>query len=134
MQIILSDHNCEGQAQAIFDDLRYQGEWLDLVPMELKWFDDVGLLSTADDKVVWEFCQEMGYLLLTGNRSTKADAKSLEYQIRDLATPNCLSVLTIGNLKRVLPDINYRRRCAIRLATIVDELHLCRGVIRLFLP
>ena len=134
MQIILSDHNCEGQAQALFDLLRYESDWLHLVPMELKWFDDVGLLHTADDKIVWQLCQEQGYLLLTGNRSTKDGIKSLEFQIRHLATSDCLPVLTIGNLKRVLPDLDYRRRCAIRLAEIVDELHLVRGVLRLFLP
>jgi|GEM_PF-6875578 len=27
MQIILSDHNCEGQAQAIFDILQRYGDW-----------------------------------------------------------------------------------------------------------
>lgn len=134
MRIILSDHNCEGQAEALFNLLRYQSDWLELVPMELKRFDDVGLAYTADDRVVWQLCQEQSYLLLTGNRSTKDGIKSLEYQIRDLATPDCLPVLTIGNLKRVLPDIEYRRRCAVRLAEIVDELHLYHGTIRLFLP
>ena len=43
MQIILSDHNCEGQAKAIFDILRYDDTWLDLVPMELRWFCDIKL-------------------------------------------------------------------------------------------
>ena len=38
MQVILSDHNCEGQASAIFDILLYDGTWLELVPMQLKWF------------------------------------------------------------------------------------------------
>ncbi|MEM7132869.1 MAG: hypothetical protein AAF702_41585 [Chloroflexota bacterium] len=43
MQIILSDHNCEGQAEAIFNTLHYDGIWLDLVPMELRWFTDIEL-------------------------------------------------------------------------------------------
>ena len=48
MQIILSDHNCEGQAQAIFNVLVYQ-RWLELVPMELRWFRDVDLSIKASD-------------------------------------------------------------------------------------
>lgn len=134
MQIILSDHNCEGQAQAIFDVLRYQGDWLDLVPMELKWFRDYDLPDTTDDDLVWQFCQEQGYILLTGNRSTKDGNESLKYHIRHLTTDDCLPVLTIGNLKRVLPDPHYRRRCAVSLAEIVADLDLYRGITRLFLP
>lgn len=134
MQIILSDHNCEGQAQTIFEFLRYQGEWLQLVAMDLKLFRDVGLRNTADDRIVWRFCQEQGYILLTGNRSTKDGEKSLEHQIRHLATPDCLPVLTIGNLKRVQADQIYCRRCAERLVDIVADLHRFRGTLRLFVP
>ena len=68
MQTILSDHNCEGYAQALFDVLQYDGDWLQLVPMKLEWFRDVGLSVRADDETVWHFCQENRYILLTGNR------------------------------------------------------------------
>lgn len=134
MQIILSDHNCEGQAKTIFDFLRYQAEWLQLVPMDLKLFRDVELRHTDDDQIVWQFCQEQGYILLTGNRSTKDGEKSLEYQIRHLATADCLPVLTIGNLKRVQADKIYCRRCAERLVDIVADLRRLRGTVRLFIP
>ncbi|MEZ4733427.1 MAG: hypothetical protein R3E79_40545 [Caldilineaceae bacterium] len=134
MQIILSDHNCVGQANAIFDFLYYQSEWLELVSMELKLFHDVGLRDTADDQIVWQLCQEQGYILLTGNRSTKDGEKSLEHQIRHLATVDCLPVLTIGNLKRVLTNRIYCRRCAESLVDIVADLHRFRGAVRLFIP
>jgi len=59
MQVILSDHNCEGQAHAIIDVLIWQGDWLELAPLRLCWFRDVGLSIKADDETVWKFCQEM---------------------------------------------------------------------------
>lgn len=134
MQIILSDHNCEGQADAIFNILRYDGDWLQLVPMELRWFRDVGLAIEADDELVWQTCQEYGYLLLTGNRSTKDGNESLEYKIRHLRTLDSLPVITIGNLKRVGSDLTYRRRCAVQLAEIVSDIDNLRGIMRLFIP
>ena len=64
MQIILSDHNCEGQADAIFQTLRHRG-FIPLLPMELLFFPQVGLHPKASDREVWHFCQARGYLLLT---------------------------------------------------------------------
>jgi hypothetical protein len=134
MQVILSDHNCEGQARAIFDILEHDGVWLQLVPMKLKWFYQVNLSIKADDEAVWQFCQEQGYLLLTGNRRTDDGEKSLEYVVRRLLTPLSLPVLTIGNLRRVDADPNYCRACAEKLAVIVEDLDKYRGVTRLYLP
>lgn len=134
MQIILSDHNCEGQAEALFDVLEYDQDWLKLVPMELQWFRDVGLSERASDETVWRFCQEHEYILLTGNRSTKDGDKSLELTIRHLVTPSSFPVLTISNLRRIDSDPIYRRRCAIKLAELVDDIEQSRGVTRLYLP
>lgn len=132
--MILSDHNCEGQAQAIFDVLTYRGVWLELVPMELVWFRDVRLPATADDEIVWRFCQEQHYLLMTGNRRTDDREKSLEYIIRRWNTAQSLPILTIGNLKRVATDLAYRERCAERLAEIVADLDRYMGGGRVYLP
>jgi len=134
MQVILSDHNCEGHAKAIFDVLLYDATWLKLVPMHLRWFRDIKLSTKAKDEDVWQFCQERGYILLTGNRTAKDKHQSLEMAVRRLVTPDSLPVLTIGNLQRVLADPAYCRACAERLAEIVDELYKYRGVTRLFIP
>jgi hypothetical protein len=134
MQIILSDHNCEGQAKAIFDVLHFDGAWLQLVPMQLKWFRQINLATSASDEAVWQLCQEQGYLLLTGNRTADDRERSLEFTIRRLMKPDSLLVLTIGNLQRVNVDPTYRKACAERLAEIVDELYKYRGVTRLYLP
>lgn len=134
MQIILSDHNCEGQAKAIVNVLRYDGTWLDLSPIKLIWFRDIDLPISAKDETVWRLCQERRYLLLTGNRTNEDKEKSLEFAIRTLLTSTSLPVITIGNLKRVIPDHVYREQCAERLAEIVYDLEDFRGVMRIFIP
>lgn len=134
MQIILSDHNCEGQAKAILDVLRYDGTWLELSPMKLLWFRDIALPTATKDEAVWRLCQERGYLLLTGNRTNDDKGESLEFAIRNLLTPMSLPVITFSNPDRVLPDPAYRKRCAERLAEIVYDLETLRGVMRIFIP
>lgn len=134
MQIVLSDHNCEGQAKAIFDILHYDDIWIELSPMKLIWFRDIELPITASDEAVWRFCQQHGYLLLTGNRTNRDKAKSLEFTIRTLLTPSSLPVVTIGNLNRVIPDLVYRQQCAERLAEIVYDLRNFHGTMRIFIP
>ena len=61
MQVILSDQNCEGHADAIFMMVKRDFDW---IPMKLMKFRHVGLNPKADDETVWRFCQENGYLLL----------------------------------------------------------------------
>ena len=134
MQVILSDHNCEGQAEAIFHRLRLDETWLKLAPMELNWFRQVGLSDKAKDQEVWQLCQERNFLLLTGNRTNDDKEKSLEFAIRTLMTADSLPVITIGNLKRVIPDPEYRKRCAERLAEIVYDLDNYRGAMRVYIP
>ncbi len=133
MQIVLSDYNCEGQARAIFRGLD-TGGYLKLMPMELRLFVDVGLSADAEDAVVWQFCQENRFVLLTGNRKTSDGEKSLESTIRRLSTADSVPVLTISNLRRVLVDPTYCRNCARRLAEVMLDIEVYRGVHRLYLP
>lgn len=131
---ILSDHDCEGQAEAILSRLLNDPMWNDILSPKLYRFGDVGLNISADDADVWLFCQDNGYLFITGNRSTKAGKKSLEYAIRERFTENDLPVITIGNPKRVLPDPLYRQRCADKLAETIIYIEERLGVMRLYIP
>ena len=131
-QIILSDEKCVGHAVVIFRDLKRLG-YQDLLEVELRTFESSGLAEGLADKAVWQFCQENGYLLLTGNRTTKDGHRSLEFVIRHLVKPTSLPVLTIGNLERTLTDPDYCERCAERLAVIVADLHDYLGITRLYL-
>lgn len=133
MQIVLSDHNCEGQAEAIFQALRHQG-FLSFLPMQLLLFTHVGLHMRSADREVWQFCQANGYLLLTGNRTASAGKRSLEYVIGTFVKEDSLPVITIGNLDRVMVDPTYCWHCAENLAEIVLDLDTLRGTPRLFIP
>jgi len=120
-QVILSDENCEGQAEQIFRVLESLG-YVELLSLELKRLTEVGLKRRVDDRTIWKHCQKHGYLPLTGNRTTTDGKESLEYAIRDLFTDTSLSVLTISNLKRIPRDREYLERCANGLAEIVMDL------------
>ena len=131
-QVILSDENCGGHAVAIFHALQRLG-YVELLALSLKTLNDVGLKRNVDDETVWRFCQEHGYLLLTGNRTTKDGTESLELTVRHLVRPTSLPVLTIGDLNRVLSNRKYCQRCAEQLAEIVLDLENYRGITRLYL-
>jgi len=68
MQTVLSDHNCEGQAEAIFQALQHQG-FLPFLPMQLLLFTHVRLHIRSGDREVWQFCQDNGHLLLNFGRN-----------------------------------------------------------------
>jgi len=93
----------------------------------------IDLNKGTDDEKLWRFCQDNNCLLITGNRSGSDGKESLEHVIRYLLNSTSLPVLTIGNLKRVLPDPEYCTNCAERLADIISELDKYRGVTRLYL-
>lgn len=136
MAKVLSDHNCEGQAEQLFLVLK-QPFYAEIADVALETFPNVGLPHNADDETVWQFCQDNRYFLLTGNRSGKDGEEALEAVIRRNYHENVLPVLTISNLKRVAHDKVYRESCAAKLIEIVsdtveDGKYL--GVGRLYLP
>lgn len=72
MITVLADHNIEGQAQLLWGTLS-SADWLELVPMRLVRFDDVGLPFDSSDRDVWRFVQAHSMLLLTDNRNMAGD-------------------------------------------------------------
>ncbi len=131
MIIVLVDYNMEGQAILLWGTLAAEG-WLDLVPLRLMTFGEVGLPFDSDDRTVWRFVQAQRMLLLTDNRSMKGP-DSLEQTIREEHTSTSLPVITIGSLDR-LDEQAYRKRCATRLVEIALDLEAYTGVTRLFIP
>ena len=128
---VLVDHNMEGQAELLWGTLAAEG-WLELVPLQLVTFTEVGLSVESSDRVVWRFAQSQRFLLLTDNRSMKG-IESLEQTVRDENTSSALPVLTIGSVSR-LDEREYRERCARRLAEIVLDLEYYLGAGRVFIP
>jgi len=131
MIAVLVDHNMEGQAILLWGALAAEG-WLDLVPLRLMTFGEVGLPFDSDDRTVWRFVQAQRMLLLTDNRSMKGP-DSLEQTLREERTSTTLPVITIGSPDR-LDEQAYRERCATRLVEIALDLDAYAGVTRLFIP
>src|SRR5712692_1726412 len=55
---LLVDHNMKGQAILLWGTLAAAG-WLDLLPMRLVTFEDVGLPVDCNDCLVWRFAQTL---------------------------------------------------------------------------
>ncbi len=129
--IILADHDLEGYAVLLWGTLTSIG-WLELLPLKLVTFGDIGLPIDSPDREVWRFAQANRMILLTNNRNMKGE-DSLEQTLRQENTLTSLPILTIGNTYR-LAEKTYREQCADRLVEIGLNLenHLGRG--RIFIP
>lgn len=131
MITFLSDHDIEGQAGSLWKTLKSEG-WLELVPLRLVTFKEVGLPSDSSDQVVWQFAQINKMILLTANRQMK-EPESLAQTIRTENTLDSLPVITLANADR-MNERAYRERCAESLVDTILSLDNFRGVGRIFIP
>jgi len=132
--LILTDNDVIGAVRA-FRRILESPEWVDLTAaLELQFIElkDVALPMDAPDGTVWQRSQDIGALLITGNRSSGEG--SLDQTIAGLAEPESLPVLTIGDPRRVIRDAVYARECAISLLDFVERIETLRGTGRLFIP
>jgi hypothetical protein len=131
---ILTDNDVIGAVRA-FRRILESPEWANLTAtLELQFIDlkDVELPTDAPDGAVWQSSQEVGALLITGNRSSGEG--SLDRTITEQAGPESLPVLTIGDPRRVIRDPVYTRECALSLLDFVERIETLRGTGRLFIP
>lgn len=99
MTTILVDCNMEGQARLLWSTIADEG-WLELAPLRLVTFADVGLPANSPDRVVWRLTQARRLLLLTNNRNARGE-DSLGQVIREETTATSLPVLTIGRMEHI---------------------------------
>lgn len=90
------------------------------------------MTHNASDPTAWQTCQELGAVLITGNRASGAE--SLGQTIRDQATAGSLPVVTIGDPQRVVRDRAYAHERAVSLLDLLDRIETLRGTGRLFIP
>ena len=108
---ILTDNDVVGAVRA-FRRILESPEWVELTAtLELEFIalKDVELSADASDVTVWQRSQEVGALLMTGNRSRGAG--SLDQTIAEQSGPESLPVLTIGDPRRVIRDPVYASEC-----------------------
>ena len=132
--LILADNDVGGAVTALRRVLESE-EWAEFsaaLVLRFVEFEDLSLARDASDRVVWQTCQEMGAVLITGNRASGDD--SLEQVIRDYAGADSLPVVTIGDPQRLVRDRAYASECAIRLLDLLERIETLRGTGRLFIP
>jgi len=113
MNGIVADVNFIGQLRLIGNVLEESDVaeiWIGLkLPIEP--FSTLGLPVEAPDHEVWNRCQQLRLVLITGNRNNDGP-DSLQATIDDSNSPTSLPVITIGNTNRVM----YKRAFAERVA------------------
>ena len=132
--LILADNDVGGAVRALRRILESE-EWAAFsatLALRFAEFADMGLARDASDRVVWQTCQEVGAVLITGNRASGDD--SLEQMIRAHARADCLPVVTIGDPQRLVRDLVYTSECAMRLLDLLERIETLRGTGRLFIP
>lgn len=100
--------------------------------LEFKTFADIGLGHNAPDLVVWTTCQQLGAVLITGNRAGGAD--SLDEAIRQISSPASLPVVTIGDADRLVREPSYAEAAALGLIDLLERIETLRGSGRLYIP
>ena len=132
--LILADNDVGGAVAALRRILESEAWAAFSATLALRFaeFADVGLARDASDRVVWQTCQEVGAVLIIGNRTSGDD--SLEQTIRDHIGPASLPVLTIGDPQRLVRDRAYASECAMRLLDLLERIETLRGTGRLFIP
>lgn len=132
--LILADNDVGG-AVAILRRILESAEWIEFSQrLEIRFivFEDVDLTRDATDRTVWLKCQDIGAILITGNRAS--GPMSLEQTIQDLASIDHFPVITIGDPQRIINDRAYARESAISLLDLLDRIEDLRGIHRLFIP
>lgn len=129
--IVLADYNLNRQAILLAGSLA-AGGWLDIAPIEILTFEQVGLRADSGDRTVWHFAQSNNMLLLTANRNAKG-GDSLEQVMRQENKPSSFPIITIGAPNRC-NEYDYRERCIERLVEIVIDIEDYMGAGRLFIP
>jgi hypothetical protein len=129
--IVLADYNLNRQAILISGSLVVSG-LLELAPIQLITFEDVGLPQNSSDRIVWKFAQTNKMLLLTANRNAKGK-DSLEQVMREENQPTSFPIVTIGDPDRV-NESEYRERCVEKLVEIAIDIEYYMGAGRLFIP
>jgi hypothetical protein len=132
--LILTDNDVIG-AVSMFRRILESPAWVNMrATLELQFIElkDVALPADAPDVAVWQRSQEVGALLITGNRSSGEGF--LDHTIAEQAGPASLPVLTIGDPRRVILDSVYARECTLSLLDFVERIATLRDTGRLFLP
>lgn len=117
---LLADANLTGHFRYLLRLL----EKLDLAPvfaelsLQFLSIDEAGLPLDIDDRSLWRFCQQEGWVLYTANRNA-AGTDSLQQTLDDLWQPRCLPLITLANKIEFEHSADYRQRVATDVAELL---------------
>lgn len=80
--------------------------------------DEAGLPLDIDDRSLWQFCQQQGWVLFTANRNA-AGTDSLQQTLDDSWQPGCLPLITLANKIEFEHSADYRQRAAVDVAELL---------------
>jgi Domain of unknown function (DUF5615) len=127
----LVDYNLDGYASVLIGLLFKRG-WLELFPIEFVTFREAKLSMDSNDRIVWNYAQANGMMIVTANRNMKGE-DSLEQVMREDNNSTSFPILTISDLAR-MDEPDYRDRCVDRLVEIILDIEYYMGAGRLFIP
>ncbi len=81
-------------------------------------FVDLGIAANADDRFLWTYCQENGWLLFTDNRNDDGE-DSLKATLDERWKEGCLPVVTLASKARFERDSVYRELVVEHVAEIL---------------
>jgi hypothetical protein len=120
---LLADQNIQGHLTHIQQRLERVGilEILEGFGLRLVTFRDLGLAVDIEDRPLWHFCQEHGWVLLTDDRNDDGPS-SLQRTIEDGWRPGNFPVLTLASKDRFENVPEYVGRTSEDLATVLFDL------------
>jgi len=134
---LLADENVQGHLPYLFRLLDYLDLWTILTDVQIGFavFPQLGLAPGMDDRPLWKFCQQDGWVLLTDNRNNDGP-DSLEATLADSWQVGNLPVLTLADKARFERDRAYGERVASEIAEILFGIREgeYRDSQRIFIP
>jgi hypothetical protein len=117
---MLADVNVQGHMLYLRRLLESVGLWsvLAQVSLELATFAELGLPPNLDDRALWNFCQDQGWVLFTENRNHDGP-DSLDATIADSWQDGQLPVVTLANKGHFERDRAYAEGVAIDIAELL---------------
>lgn len=120
MRGLLADVNVQGHSLYLRRLLEALDLWSVLAALHLEFatFSDLQLPRSLDDRSLWNFCQQNGWVLFTENRN-EDDESSLQATLTDSWRRGCLPVLTLANKRRFENSTAYAQRVATDVAELL---------------
>jgi hypothetical protein len=134
---VLFDNNLVGHGEYFLNLFRVKGLFDCWAMLELRLVSlaELGYEDDVEDRVLWNWCQVEGLMLVTANRNSDG-SDSLGQTLAESLTPSSIPVLTLANNDRFVRDRQYALVVAETFLDYLVDLSTgdLLGTGRLYLP